>query len=206
MQTVRLVLWGLVALIVIGMGAFAVQAYLRGQSADQATLYEESVAAVGGPFTLVRADTGETVTDVDFADKPKAIFFGFTYCPDVCPTTLFELATYMEELGPLAENFHTLMVTVDPERDTPEFLDQYVSAFDDRIIGLTGDPANVDDVISSYRVYARRVELESGDYTMDHTASIFLMNAENELIGTIAYQESPETALPKLERLARLGS
>ncbi|MGD1887059.1 MAG: SCO family protein [Cohaesibacteraceae bacterium] len=206
MQTVRLVLWGLVALIVIGMGAFAVQAYLRGQSADQATLYEESVAAVGGPFTLVRADTGEMVTDADFADKPKAIFFGFTYCPDVCPTTLFELATYMEELGPLAENFHTLMVTVDPERDTPEFLDQYVSAFDDRIIGLTGDPANVDDVISNYRVYARRVELESGDYTMDHTASIFLMNAENELIGTIAYQESPETALPKLERLARLGS
>ena len=206
MQTVRLVLWGLVALIVIGMGAFAVQAYLRGQSADQATLYEESVAAVGGPFTLVRADTGEMVTDADFADKPKAIFFGFTYCPDVCPTTLFELATYMEELGPLAENFHTLMVTFDPERDTPEFLDQYVSAFDDRIIGLTGDPANVDDVISNYRVYARRVELESGDYTMDHTASIFLMNAENELIGTIAYQESPETALPKLERLARLGS
>ena len=206
MQPVRLVLWGLVALLLLGMGAFAVQAYLRAQAPDQAALYDQGVDAVGGPFTLVRADTGETVTEADFADKPKAIFFGFTYCPDVCPTTLFELSTYMNDLGPLAENFHTLMVTVDPERDTPEFLDEYVRSFDDRIVGLTGDRPNIDQAIENYRVYARRVELDSGDYTMDHTASIFLMNAQNQLVGTIAYQESPETALPKLERLARLGS
>ena len=203
MRAARFVLWGLVALMLVGMAAFAVQTYLRAQSTGNAALYE-GVSTVGGPFTLVRSDTGETVTEADFADKPKAMFFGFTYCPDVCPTTLFELATYLDQLGPLADNIHPIMVTVDPERDTPEFLEQYVSAFSDRIIGLTGSRENIDEAIANYRVYARRVDLDDGDYTMDHTASIFLMNEANELVGTIAYQENPETALPKLERLARL--
>lgn len=205
MRALRFVLWGLVALIVVGMGAFLALSTLR-DTDNGAALYDESVAAVGGPFSLVRADTGEPVTEADFADKPKAIFFGFTYCPDVCPTTLFELSTYLDELGPLADNFHTLMVTVDPERDTPEFLNDYVGAFHDDIVGLTGTRAAIDEVVANYRVYARRVDLDDGDYTMDHTASIFLMNAQDELIGTIAYQENPETALAKLERLARSGS
>lgn len=205
MHAFRLVLWGLVALVVVGMGAFLTLSYMRGTS-DETALYEESVQTIGGPFSLVRADTSQPVTEADFANKPKAIFFGFTYCPDVCPTTLFELSTYLDELGPLADNFHTLMVTVDPERDTPEFLNEYVGAFHDDIIGLTGTPDNIDEVVANYRVYARRVDLDDGDYTMDHTASIFLMNAQNELIGTIAYQENPETALAKLERLARSGS
>lgn len=204
MRMFRMVLWGLVALIVVGMGTFLTLSYLR-DNGDESALYEESVQSIGGPFSLVRADTSEAVTEADFADKPKAIFFGFTYCPDVCPTTLFELSTYLDELGPLADNFYTLMVTVDPQRDTPEFLNEYVGAFHDDIIGLTGTPENIDDVVANYRVYARRVDLDDDDYTMDHTASIFLMNADNELVGTIAYQESPETALAKLERLARSG-
>lgn len=205
MRTLRYALWGLVALVVLGMGAFATQSYLRSGAPDQSALYE-GVDTVGGPFSLVRSDTGESVSEQDFADKPKAIFFGFTFCPDVCPTTLFELATYLDALGPLADNIHTLMVTVDPERDTQDFLREYVGAFHDDIIGLTGERENIDEAIANFRVYARRVELESGDYTMDHTASIFLMNADNQLVGTIAYQESPDTALAKLERLARLGS
>ena len=205
MRALRYALWGLVGVVVIGMGAFATLSFIRSQAPDQSALYE-GVDTVGGPFTLVRSDTGQTVSEADFADKPMAIFFGFTYCPDVCPTTLFELATYLERLGPLADNIHTIMVTVDPERDTPEFLEQYVAAFSDNIIGLTGSREAIDEAIANYRVYARRVELDDGDYTMDHTASIFLMNTENQLVGTIAYQESPETALPKLERLARLGS
>lgn len=204
MRALRYTLWGLVALSVVGLGAFASQAYLNNSSRQ--ALYEESVTAVGGPFELVRSDTGETVTDVDFSDKPKAIFFGFTFCPDVCPTTLFELATYLERLGENANNIHAIMVTVDPERDTPEFLNEYVGAFSDRILGLTGTRENIDQAIENYRVYARRVELDDGDYTMDHTASIFLMNEENQLVGTIAYQEDPATALPKLQRLTSLGS
>lgn len=205
MRGIRYALWGLVGLAVIGMGAFATLSYIRSQGPDQSALYE-GVDSVGGPFTLVRSDTGETVSETDFSDKPMAIFFGFTYCPDVCPTTLFELSTYLERLGPLSENIHTIMVTVDPERDTPEFLEEYVAAFSDEIIGLTGSREAIDEAIANYRVYARRVELDDGDYTMDHTASVFLMNTENQLVGTLAYQESPETALPKLERLARLGS
>jgi protein SCO1/2 len=205
MRGIRFALWGLVGLVVLGMGAFLTLTYLRGQAPDQTALYDP-VETIGGPFSLVRADTGEAVTDADFADKPKAIFFGFTYCPDVCPTTLFELATYMDELGELSDNFHTLMVTVDPERDTAEFLEEYVSAFSDDIVGLTGTREAVDEAIANFRVYARRVELDDGDYTMDHTASIFLMNQDNQLVGTIAYQESPATALSKLERLARSGS
>lgn len=205
MQAVRIILWGAVALVVLGMGAFLALTTMRSQAPDQSALYE-GVDSVGGPFTLVRSDTGETVTQEDFADKPKAIFFGFTYCPDVCPTTLFELSTYLEQLGPLADDIHVLMVTIDPERDTPEFLEQYVAAFSDDIVGLTGTQDAVDEAVANYRVYARRVELDDGDYTMDHTASIFLMNEENQLVGTIAYQENPETALPKLERLARMGS
>ena len=205
MRATRLVLWGFVALALAGLGYFAAQAYLRAQAPDQAELYD-AISSVGGPFTLVRADTGTTVTQDDFADRPKAIFFGFTFCPDVCPTTLFELATYLDQLGPLADNLHVIMVSVDPQRDTPEFLQAYVEAFSDRIVGLTGTQENVDEAIANYRVYARRVDMEDGDYTMDHTASIFLMNTDNQLVGTIAYQESPDTALAKLERLARLGT
>lgn len=205
MKTMRIILWGAVALVVLGMGAFLALTTMRGQAPDQSALYQ-GVDSVGGPFTLMRSDTGETVTQEDFADKPKAIFFGFTYCPDVCPTTLFELSTYLDQLGPLADDIHVLMVTIDPERDTPEFLEQYVAAFSDDIVGLTGTQDAVDEAVANYRVYARRVELDDGDYTMDHTASIFLMNEENQLVGTIAYQENPETALPKLERLARMGS
>ena len=203
MRTLRLILWGLVLVVLAGLGAFVAQTILRGEPGG--ALYDEAVDSVGGPFTLVRADTGETVTEADFADRPKAIFFGFTFCPDVCPTTLFELSTYLDRLGPAADDLHVLMVTVDPERDTPEVLEQYVGAFSDRIVGLTGSREAVDATIAAYRVYARRVELDGGDYTMDHTASVFLMNADNRLVGTIAYQENPDTAFAKLERLARSG-
>ena len=204
MRTLRYLLWALVALVVAAIVVFGVLSYLRGQAPDQSALYE-GVDSVGGPFSLVRADTGQAVTDADFAGKPKAIFFGFTFCPDVCPTTLFELATYLDQLGTLADEVHVLMVTVDPARDTPEFLEEYVAAFSDQIVGLTGTQEQVDEAVANYRVYARRVELDDGDYTMDHTASIFLMNADNQLVGTIAYQEDPQTAYAKLERLARSG-
>ncbi|MEM6713071.1 MAG: SCO family protein [Pseudomonadota bacterium] len=204
MKTIRYTLWGLVALVLVGMGVFGFQTFRPGQAPSQSALYE-GVDTIGGPFTLVRSDTGETATDADFADKPKAIFFGFTYCPDFCPMTLFELGNYLDELGDDAENIHALMITVDPERDTPEFLEEYVNAFSDQIVGLTGTQDAIDEVVANYRVYARRVELDDGDYTMDHTASVFLMNPQNELVGTIAFQESPATALAKLQRLADMG-
>ena len=203
MKTTRFVLWGLVGVLVVGLGGFLAYSTFQ-QPADQSVLYEESVDGIGGPFALVNSE-GQPVTDADFADKPKVMFFGFTFCPDVCPTTLYELSIYLDQMGPQADNLHAIMVSVDPERDTPEDIGRYTETFSDRIVGLTGSREQIDDIVAKYRVYAQRVELASGDYTIDHTASMFLMTADNELVGTIAYQESPETALPKLERLAEMA-
>jgi len=141
------------------------------------------------------------VTDKDLAGKPYAMFFGFTYCPDVCPTTLWDVSQWLEALGPEADRLNFVYVSVDPERDTPEQMKSYLSAFNPRIIGLTGPRENVDKILAGYRVYAQRVELDSGDYTMDHTATIYLMDAEGRFAGTIAYQEKAENALTKLRKL-----
>jgi protein SCO1/2 len=160
----------------------------------------EPLAAIGGPFELV-SGTGETVTDKTFSGKPTLMFFGFTYCPDVCPTTLSELQGWMEALGPDADKLNYAFVTVDPERDTPDVMRDYVWAFDKRITPLTGSREQIDAMLKAYRVYAKRVELDDGDYTMDHSASVYLMNADNKFVGTIAYGEAEENALQKLRRL-----
>jgi len=160
----------------------------------------EPLAAIGGPFELV-SGTGETVTDKTFAGKPTLMFFGFTYCPDVCPTTLSELQGWMEALGPDADRLNYAFVSVDPERDTPDVMRDYVWAFDKRITPLTGSREQIDAMLRAYRVYAKRVELDDGDYTMDHSAAVYLMNADNKFVGTIAYGEAEENALQKLRRL-----
>lgn len=160
----------------------------------------EPLATIGGPFELVNG-SGETVTDKTFAGKPTVMFFGFTYCPDVCPTTLSELQGWMEALGEDAGKLNYAFVTVDPERDTPEAMRDYVHAFDERITPLTGSREQVDAMLKAYRVYSKKVPLDDGDYTMDHSAAIYLMNADNKFVGTIAYGEAQETALKKLRRL-----
>ncbi|GAB4516092.1 MAG: cytochrome oxidase assembly protein Sco [Roseibium sp.] len=160
----------------------------------------EPLAAIGGPFELV-SGTGETVTDKTFAGKPTLMFFGFTYCPDVCPTTLSELQGWMAALGPDADKLNYAFVSVDPERDTPDVMRDYVWAFDKRITPLTGSREQIDAMLKTYRVYAKRVELDDGDYTMDHSAAVYLMNADNKFVGTIAYGEAEENALRKLRRL-----
>ncbi|WP_299811333.1 SCO family protein [uncultured Roseibium sp.] len=160
----------------------------------------EPLSAIGGPFEMVNGD-GETVTDQTFAGKPTLMFFGFTYCPDVCPTTLSELQGWMEALGEDAGKLNYAFVTVDPERDTPDVMRDYVWAFDKRITPLTGSREQVDAMIKAYRVYAKKVPLDDGDYTMDHSAAVYLMDADNRFVGTIAYGEDEETALKKLHRL-----
>lgn len=157
-------------------------------------------AAIGGPFTLTNAQ-GEPVTEKDLIGKPSAILFGFTFCPDVCPTTLSEMQGWIEALGPDADKLNYLFITVDPERDTPQVMADYVSAFDARIQGLSGTRPQIDEVLTAYKVYARKVPLENGDYTMDHSAAVYLMDADNRFFGTIAYNEAQETALAKLRRL-----
>ncbi|MBB3930446.1 protein SCO1/2 [Kaistia hirudinis] len=162
------------------------------------------IAGIGGPIDLAKAGGGRFTTP-DIGGKPYAIFFGFTRCPNVCPTTLSDLTLDMDELGPLADRFKVLFVSVDPDRDTPESMHDYLSAFDPRIVGLSGTTAEIAAIAKDYRVYYRKVPTEGGDYTMDHTASVYLMNAKGQLVGTLAFEEDRKTQVAKLKRLAEEG-
>lgn len=193
----RYVAWAAVAALAVVSGMLVYQ-QTAGNKNSGALI--EPLAAIGGPFELVNGN-GETVTDKTFAGKPTLLFFGFTFCPDVCPTTLSELQGWMELLGDDAGKLNYAFVSVDPERDTPEVMRDYVGAFDDRITPLTGSREQVDAMVKAYRVYAKKVPLDDGDYTMDHSAAVYLMNADNKFVGTIAYGEEEENAMKKLRRL-----
>ncbi len=150
-----------------------------------------AVAAVGGPFHLVDQD-GKQVSDQDMKGRPFLVFFGFTQCPDVCPTTLFELSQLLHALGPDADRVGALFITVDPERDTPAALKEYLSNFDPHLRGLTGDPAAVNAALKAYRVYAKKVPLEGGDYTMDHTALVYLMDKNGRFVAPFDMKRTAE--------------
>jgi protein SCO1/2 len=158
----------------------------------------------GAPFTLID-QKGEPVTEAAFRGHPTALFFGFTHCPEVCPTTLVELDSWLKTLGDEGRDIKVYFVSVDPERDTPELLDAYVSNVSDRITGITGEPDKIAAMVKSFGIYARKVDLEGGDYTMDHTASVLLLNNSGDFAGTIAFGENGETAIAKLKRLAAEG-
>ena len=158
----------------------------------------------GAPFTLVD-QRGNEITEAAFRGAPSAVFFGFTHCPEVCPTTLFELDGWLAALGDEGKDIRAWFVTVDPERDTPEIMDAYVGNVSERIRGITGEPARVEAMVRSYGIYFKRVELDGGDYTMDHTASVLLLDRRGDFAGTIAYGESAETAVTKLKNLAAKG-
>ncbi|PDT10556.1 SCO family protein [Rhizobium sp. M1] len=165
-------------------------------------------APFGVPFTLV-SQSGQPITEQALRGKPTALFFGFTHCPEVCPTTLFELNGWMEKVDPKGDKLQAYFVTVDPERDTPEIINEYVSNVSKRITGISGPPEKIADVIKGFRVYAKKVPVDekdpNGDYTMDHTASVFLLDSAGRFSGTIAYGENPDTAVKKLENLVRKG-
>ena len=141
----------------------------------------QAAAAIGGPFELVDQD-GRTITDRDMKGRPFLVFFGFTNCPDVCPTTLFEVSEVLRALGPDADKVNALFVTVDPERDTPAQLKDYISSFDPHLRALTGDPAAIAAITRAYRVYAKKVPQENGEYTMDHTAIVYLLDKEGRFV------------------------
>lgn len=195
---IRLVLWGLVVIAALGGAGFFGYRALAPVAISAAGLIPPS-DAIGGPFALIDQN-GKPITDRDLKGKPTAMFFGFTFCPDVCPTTLSEATMWLKALGPDAAKLNVVFVTVDPERDTAEILKNYLSAFDDRILGLTGTPESVQTIIKAYRVFARRVP-HGDSYLMDHTAAIYLMNCDGRFVGTINYQEETSRALTKLKAL-----
>lgn len=156
---------------------------------------------IGGPFALV--DTkGRAVTEADLLGKPSAVFFGFTYCPEVCPTTLGELTAALDSLGPDGDKLNVVFVSVDPERDTPEELGVYLSNFDSRIQGFTGSPEAVAQMAKAYRVYYKKIPIEGGSYTMDHSSVLYLFDRSGEFIEPVAYGESVKTVTEHLRKLA----
>lgn len=139
--------------------------------------------AIGGPFSLVDT-SGQRRTERDYAGKPMIVFFGFTNCPDVCPSGLQTLTVALDKLGPKAEGVSALFITVDPERDTPEALAQYVKSFHPRIHGLTGTPEEIKAAIKAYRVYAVKVhdEKEPARYSVDHSSFFYLMDGNGQYV------------------------
>jgi protein SCO1/2 len=191
---VLLVLTAFVAGLVLFMGA----AFLvSGRS--PVLIAQPGPSAIGGPFKLTDHD-GKTVTDETMKGKPFLVFFGFTHCPDVCPTALFEVSEVLTKLGPDANRVGALFVTVDPERDTPAKLKDYLSSFDPRLRGLTGDEAAVTAMTKAYRVYYKKVPLQGADYTMDHTALVYLMDKQGRFVAPFSLKRPPEQAAADLKK------
>jgi protein SCO1/2 len=148
---------------------------------------------IGGPFKL-EDGLGRTITDRDLRGRYLLVYFGYTYCPDVCPTTLNEVATAMEKLGPKAAEVQPVFITVDPERDTPTVVKNYVAAFSPKLLGLTGTPEQIAQVAKAYRVYyePHRAGTNAGDYTVDHSSLLYLMGPDGVFVAPIRADESGE--------------
>jgi protein SCO1/2 len=155
-------------------------------------------AAIGGPFQLTD-QTGQTVTDKSMQGRPSLIFFGFTHCPDVCPTTLFEISEVLKAMGTDADRVNAYYISVDPERDTQAAMKEYLSSFDPRLKGLTGNTEEIAKVLSEYRVYAKKVPLKDGDYTMDHTALVYLMDRDGKFVSPFNINRKPDDAASDLK-------
>jgi protein SCO1/2 len=156
-------------------------------------------AAIGGSFQLTD-QAGQAVTDQNLKGKPTLIFFGFTHCPDICPTSLFEISEVLKAMGKDADRVNALFVSVDPERDTAAAMKDYLSSFDPHLKGLTGSPEAIAKVLSAYRVYSKKVPLKDGDYTMDHTALIYLMDRNGQFVSPFNLKRTPAEAATDLKR------
>ncbi len=190
-RLLRYAVWALIAILC----GFLVFTYVNARNGGNAQAVQ-----LGVPFNLTDQN-GAPITDAAFKDHPTVLFFGFTHCPEVCPTTLFEMAGWLKTLGDEGKDLRVFFISVDPERDTPDVMKGYTSAFTDRITGITGDPQEVEKLLKGWKIYAKKVPTENGDYTMDHTASVMLLDRDGRLKSTIDYKESPDVALKKLRLL-----
>jgi protein SCO1 len=160
-------------------------------------------APYGAPFQMTDMN-GQPITEAAFAGHPSVVFFGFTHCPEVCPTTLFDMKGWFDKLGDDGKDIKAFFISVDPARDTPQLLKDYISNVTDRVTGITGTEDSLAALARAWGVYYKKVETSGGDYTMDHTALVFLLDSKARFHGTIAYGENPDTALAKMQRLSKL--
>ena len=159
-----------------------------------------STGAIGGPFALTDQN-GQSVTDNALLGQPSLVFFGFTHCPDVCPTALFEIGQIYQALGPDGNKLKAFFITVDPERDTQTSLKAYLESFDARITGLTGPRDKIDEAMRAYRAFARKVPLETGGYVMDHTALVYLMDKKGRFVSSMNFDRPPEENATRIRQL-----
>jgi len=198
----RLLLWLAVA-IAAAAGAAIFLTHERQGSAPVIRTTASS-SSLGGSFTLIGTD-GQPFASTRLAGKPYAIFFGFTHCPDVCPTTLARLVRLRQQLGPKDDPFAIVFVSVDPERDRPVDMRNYVGLFNSPVIGLTGSPEQVAKVQKQFGIFSQKVPDQTGGYSVDHTATVLLFDATGKLQSTIAPDEPDSAALDKLKMLASAG-
>lgn len=196
MRSIRIALWVLVGLAVLVLGILMLRS-------PDTTAPADRIGAVtfGGPFTLTGAD-GQPFSSSELAGRPYAIFFGFTHCPDVCPMTLARLVRLRQELQEDERPFEIVFVTVDPERDGPAEVGKYAEMFDSPVIGLTGSPAQIEQVQRQFGIYSEKVPDDSGGYSVDHTASVLLFDENGDFVATISPEEQDRVALDKLRRIA----
>lgn len=165
----------------------------------------------GVPFALTAQD-GKPITEAAFRNgKPTALFFGFTHCPEICPTTVYELTGWMNTVDPDKSKMQAYFVSIDPRRDTPELLNTYLTNASDRVVGITGDPAKVETMARGFKVFFEKVPSDTKnpdgpDYTMNHSASVFLLDGNGRFVGTIDYGENPDVAVQKLKNLIARAS
>jgi len=196
LRNIRIALWAACALPLLALLAVAGLEFT--QRTNGVGAYQAS--GIGGPFKLASSSGGELSSD-ELKGTPFLVFFGYTHCPDICPETVSDVSTWLDALGPEGKEMKALFISIDPERDSIASLKDYLSSFSDRIIGLTGTPDEIAQVAKEYRVYYAKHPTKDGDYSMDHSAVIYLMDREGKLAGTLTYDEKQEAAIAKFKRL-----
>jgi protein SCO1/2 len=185
------------ALVILGAGMFLDLAHRDTPRGAAGTLL---ASAIGGPFRLVDQN-GKTVTDGDLKGKWSLVYFGYTHCPDACPTALNDISIALDELGPQRGAVRPVFITVDPERDTPEVLKSYVTSFDAPILALTGSPEEIAQAAKDYRVYYAKHPEAGGDYSMDHSSVIYVMDPQGRFTASFTHENSPEEIAERLKKL-----
>lgn len=196
MKQVRYVLW---ALVVVAAAVFAFL-LLRSPESPGSSRTTLQRVDLGAPFTLFDS-RGQPFRSSQLDGKPYAMFFGFTHCPDVCPTTLARLVSLRKRLGEGEDAFNIVFVTVDPERDGPAEVGAYSEAFGGPVIGLTGSPAQIEEVKKSHGIFSQKVPAGEKDYSVDHTATVLLFDSDGKFVATLAPEEQDQPAIDKLRRL-----
>jgi protein SCO1 len=194
LSRLRQMLW-----VVAGIAALCMVALIWRQSERQQSA-PTALGTIGGPFTLTGAD-GKPFASSKLNGRPAAIFFGFTHCPDVCPTTLARLTKLRRQLGQGDDALSIVFISVDPERDTPAEVANYMSLYETPIVGLTGTAAQIEQVKKQFGIYSRKVEQPGGGYSVDHTASVILLDKNGQFVATLSPEEGDQVALEKLKRI-----